>query len=414
VALLAEPLATNAAGRAGRVAITGIGIVAPGAVGIEPFRAMLDAAITAVTPIDRFDTEGLSAHCAALVRDFKARDYIPAMKMRRMNTLSRYAVSAARLAIDDAGVPMSSESGVALGTAFGPVQTSVDYMQEYVAKVAALAPPQLFAESVANARGSHIAIEFDLRGFNVTMTQRESSLLAAAMFASSQIVKGTVPSAIIGGVEEVNEMVFSVLDRLGTLAHAEEGLVERMRPFDRRRNGMSIGEGSAIFVAEGIPSRQPYGWLAGFGIARDTTATISDWGTGDAQVAAAMQAAIDDAEIQCSDIDAIYASANGTVRGDRLELRAIQRLFGASVPPVVAAKGYFGEYAAGGGFQLAAALLAMRDQKLHASFGFEEADSEMQFTPVTRPRATALRNILVNSISAGGGIVCAVVSREAS
>jgi len=395
-----------------RVAITGIGIVAPGAVGIESFRAMLDTAVSAVTPIDRFDTEGLSAHAAALVRDFKARDYIPAMKMRRMNTLSRYAVSAARLAIDDAGARPSSESGVALGTAFGPVQTSVDYMQEYVAKGAALAPPQLFAESVANAPGSHIAIEFDLRGFNITLTQRESSLLTAAMYASSQIVKGTVPSAIIGGVEEVNEMVFSVLDRLGALAHEQGGLPERMRPFDRRRNGMSLGEGSAIFIAEKLPSRQPYGWLAGFGIARDPTASISDWGTGDEHVAAAMQAAIDDAELTIADVDAIYASANGTKRGDLLEMRAIQRLFGDNVPPVVATKGYFGEYAAGGGFDLAAALLAIRDQKLHASFGFEEADPENRFAPVVAPRAANLRNILINSVSAGGGVVCAVVSRE--
>ena len=396
-----------------RVAISGIGIVAPGAVGIEPFRAMLDAGTTAVAPIERFDTNGLSAHTAALVSDFKARDYIPVMKLRRMNMLSRYAVSAARLAIDDAGAQPSSESGVALGTAFGPVQTSVDYMQEYVARGAALAPPQLFAESVANAPGSHIAIELDLRGFNLTVTQRESSLLAAAMFASSQIVKGTVPSAIIGGVEEVNEMVFSVLDRVGALAHSEDGVHEAMRPFDRRRNGMSIGEGSAIFIAEGTPSRQPYGWLAGFGIARDTTATISDCGTGDAQVAAAMAAAIDDAGLQLTDIDAIYASANGTKRGDRLELRAIQRLF-ERVPPVVATKAYVGEYAAGGGFQLAAALLAMRDQKLHASYGFAEADPEMQFTPVSEGRAVNLRNILVNSISAGGGVVCAVIAREES
>jgi len=395
-----------------RVAISGIGIVAPGAIGIESFRALLDAGKTAIAPVERFDTEGLSAHNAALVVDFKARDYIPAMKLRRMNTLSRYAVAAARLAIEDAGVALPNEAGVALGTAFGPVQTSVDYMQEYVAKGAALAPPQLFAESVANAPGSHIAIELDLRGFNLTVTQRESSLLAAAMFASSQIVKGTVPSAIIGGVEEVNEMVFSVLDRVGALAHAEDGIDEAMRPFDRRRNGMSIGEGSAIFIAEGAPSRQPYGWLSGFGIARDTTATISDWGTGDAQVAAAMAAAIDDAGLQPSDIDAIYAFANGTKRGDLLELRAIQRLFGDDVPPVVATKAYFGEYAAGGGFQLAAALLAMRDQTLHASFAFAESDPEMQFTVVTEARAANLRNILVNSISAGGGIVCAVISRE--
>jgi len=394
-----------------RVAVTGIGVVAPGAIGIESFRALLDAGTSAIAPVERFDTEGLSAHNAALVVDFKARDYIPAMKLRRMNTLSRYAVSATRLAIDDAGVSLPNDAGVAIGTAFGPVQTSVDYMQEYVAKGAALAPPQLFAESVANAPGSHIAIEHDLRGFNVTVTQRESSLLAAAMFASGQIVKGTVPSAIIGGVEEVNEMVFAVLDRVGALAYAEGELPEAMRPFDRRRNGMSIGEGSAIFVAEAEPAREPYGWIAGFGIARDTTASISDWGTGDVQVAAAMQAAIDDAGITIADIDAIYASANGTKRGDRLEIGAIQRMFGDGVP-VVATKGYFGEYAAGGGLQFAAALLAMRDQKLHSSFGFGEADPEMRFTPVRESRPAKLRNILVNSISAGGGIVCAVISKE--
>ena len=395
-----------------RVAITGIGIVAPGAVGIEPFRALLDAGTSAIAPVERFDTEGLAAHNAGLVIDFKARDYIPAMKLRRMNTLSRYAVAATRLALDDAGTTLPNDAGVALGTAFGPVQTSVDYMQEYVAKGAALAPPQLFAESVANAPGSHIAIDLDLRGFNVTITQRESSLLAAAMFASGQIVKGTVPSAIIGGVEEVNEMVFSVLDRLGALAHADGVLPEGMRPFDARRNGMSIGEGSAMFIAEGEPSSAPYGWIAGFGIARDTTATISDWGTGDAHVATAMQAAIDDAGISISEIDAVYASANGTKRGDLLEIRAVQRLFGDDVPPVVATKAYFGEYAAGGGLQLAAALLAMRDQKLHASFGFDEPDSHMRFAAVRESRPAKLRNILVNSISAGGGIVCAVIAKE--
>jgi 3-oxoacyl-(acyl-carrier-protein) synthase len=208
--------------------------------------------------------------------------------------------------------------------------------------------------------------------------------------------------------------VFSVLDRVGALAHADGELPERMRPFDRRRNGMSIGEGSAMLIAEGTPSRTPYGWLSGFGIARDTTATVSDWGTDDAQVVVAMKSAIDDADLHLSDIDAIYASANGTKRGDLLELRGIQRLFGDEVPPVVATKGFFGEYAAGGGFQLAAALLAMRDQKLHASCGFEEADPEMRFTPVREARPAHLRNILVNSVSAGGGIVCAVVSRESS
>lgn len=356
-----------------KVPITGIGVIAPDAIGIDAFRALLASGHTAIRDVERFDTSGLRATKAALVRDFKPRDFINPMKMRRMNTLSRLAVAAAKLAIEDCGAPLDANTGVAMGTSFGPVQTSVDYMREYVEKGAALAPPQLFAESVANAPGSHVAIEWGLRGFNVTITQRESSALSAAMYASTQIAKGNVGSALIGGVEEVNEMIFSVLDRIGALS---AGVA---RPFDG--DGISIGEGSAVFIA-GAGTRKPYGSFAGFGIGRDTTASISDWGTDHEAVARAMRAAIDDAEIALEDIDSVYASANGSRRADALEKRAIERLFGSV--NVVATKGIFGEYAAGGALQIAAALVALDEG--------------------------GARHVLVNSLSAGGGIVSAVLS----
>ena len=399
-----------------RVAITGIGVVAPGAIGIDAFRAQLAEERTSIAEVDRFDTAGLGAHKAAVIRDFKAKEFIAPMKLRRMNVLSRYALAAAKLALADAHVESAQlgETGVALGTAFGPVQTSVEYMQEYVEKGAALAPPQLFAESVANAPGSHIAIEHDFRGFNITVTQRESSALAAAMYASAQLIKGTVQSAIVGGVEELNEMSFSVLDRLGALAHANGNGDECARPFDARRNGLVIGEGSAMFIAQSAAAANAYGYFSGFGIGRDTTATISDWGSDAEAVARTMRAAIDDAELTPADIDAVYASANSTRRADALEYRALQALFGERVPPVVATKGYFGEYAAGGGLHLATAFLAMREQALHASLGFERGDPEMRLDVTRERRPAALRHILVNSISAGGGIICAIVSREAA
>jgi 3-oxoacyl-[acyl-carrier-protein] synthase II len=393
-----------------RVAITGIGVVAPGAIGIEAFRALLDRGRSAATTIDRFDTSSLRAHTAAVVTDFQPREFIAPMKLRRMNTLSRYAVAAARLAIIDRGGDLPNETGVAMGTAFGPVKTSADYMQEYVEKGAALAPPQLFAESVANAPGSHMAIEFALRGFNTTVTQRESSALAALMYGASQVAKGTAPAAVVGGVDELNDIVYGVLDRIGALAHANGESGEGARPFDRRRNGMVVGEGSALIIVEAAAAKA-YAWASGFGIARDTTATTSNWGEGHESVVAAMRAAIEDAELSTADIDAIYASANSTQRADRLEYRAIHSLFD-SVPAVVATKGYFGEYAAGGALQLVSAVLALRDQKLHASAGFSEGDAEMRFTPTRESQSRQLRHVLVNSISAGGGIVCAVLSRE--
>ena len=353
-----------------RVPITGIGVIAPGAIGIGAFRELLAGGATAVAEVDRFDTSGLSAHTAALVRDFKPRDFIPVMKMRRMNGLSRLAVAAAKLAIEDAQVTLPADTGVAIGTAFGPVQTSVEYMQEYVEKGASLAPPQLFAESVANAPGSHIAIEWGLRGFNVTITQRESSALAAAMYAATQLAKGTAGAVMIGGVEEANEMLFSVLDRIGALA-------------SDHKPGMILGEGSAMLVA-GQGVRQPYGWLAGFGIARDTTAPISDWGTDSNAVITAMNAAMSDAAVE--KVDAIFVSANGSPRGDALESRAIRERFGDI--ETVATKHVFGEYAAGGALQIVAALLALDEGRYD--------------------------NVLVNSLSAGGGIVCAVISRGAA
>lgn len=351
-----------------RIPITGIGVIAPDAIGVEAFRALLSSGNTAVHEVDRFDTNGLSAHTAAFVREFKARDFIAPMKMRRMNGLSRFAVAAAKLAIEDCGGSLPADTGVAIGTAFGPVQTSVEYMKEYVERGPALAPPQLFAESVANAPGSHIAIEWGLRGFNITITQRESSALAAAMYAATQIVKGTATAALIGGVEEANEMLFSVLDRIGALAH-------------ETHPGLVLGEGSAVLVAN-AGTRKPYGWLSGFGIARDTTATVSDWGTDEQAVITAMNAALADAEIER--VDAIFASANGSPRGDALEQRAIAQRFGDT--PVVQTKHVFGEYAAGGGLQLIAALLALDEGRYE--------------------------HVLVNSLSAGGGIVCAVLSRE--
>jgi 3-oxoacyl-[acyl-carrier-protein] synthase II len=218
-----------------------------------------------------------------------------------------------------------------------------------------------------------------------------------------------VSMALMGGVEEVNEMLYSVLDRVGALAHSADGMEEAARPFDTRRNGFLLGEGGAILVA-GAGTRRPYGFLSGFGMARVRDASISDWGSDETGVVTAMKAAIDDAELTPGAIDAVYASANGSRRGDALEERALRALFGSRIPPVVATKGLFGEYAAGGALHLAAALIALHDQRVHASPGYEGDGLPV----TTATREAALQHVLVNTVSAGGGVVCAVVSRDAA
>ena len=122
-----------------------------------------------------------------------------------------------------------------------------------------------------------------------------------------------------------------------------------------------------------------YGFLSGFGIARDVTASMSDWGSDPNAVVTAMRAAIEDGDLGVRDIDAVFVSDNGVGRLRDVESRAVQQLFGDVT--TVNTKQIFGEYAAAGALQLVEALRSPH------------------------------RNILVNSISAGGGIICAVVTR---
>jgi 3-oxoacyl-(acyl-carrier-protein) synthase len=399
------------------VAVTGIGLVAPGAIGIDAFRELLRSGRSAVAPVSRFDTGGLRAHSAALIDGFSPKKYIPLMKLRRMNGLSRLAMAACRLALDDAGIEdfeQPTRVGLSIGTTFGPVDTSAEYLREYVAKGAALAPPQLFAESVANAPGSHIAIEFGLQGFNLTFTQREASAMTGLMFAATQLVKGTVEAAISGGVDEMSEITFSVLDRIGALAYRKGDLEEAARPFDAHRNGMVLGEGAAILLLEPAGGeRKAYGYVSGFGIAKDTTASISDWGEGVDSVVAAMRQAVEDAGIVPGEVDGVVASANASLRGDRLEARALKSFFGDAIPPVVAPKSYFGEYAAGGALQIVAALLMLSGQELFATPGFEQGEPGLELPIVTSRREASLKHILVNALSAGGGVISTVLSRDA-
>lgn len=402
-----------------RIAITGVGIVAPGVLGAEAFAERLESGESFLSEITRFDTADLRSHRAGLIHEFSAKGFIPPMKMRRMNYLSRMGLVAAKLALQDLSSqerPLSDDGddiGVAIGTMFGPVQTSVEYLLEYVEKGAALAPPQLFAESVANAPGSHIAIEYGFRGFNLTFTQRESSVLAAAMFASGQILKGSIQGAVVGGVEEINEITFSVLDRIRALATADDH-AEEARPFDRDRRGIVVGEGSAMFVFENEPRaaslhRRVYAYLTGFGIARDLSASLSNWGSDATGVARAMRGAMEDAGVKSEEIDAVWASANGSIAGDRVEARAIREVFGHKIPPVVATKSSFGEYAAAGGLHFGSAVMALNRQLLPGTPGYRSSEAGLELPVNVSPRAHSIDRILVNSLSAGGGIISAIL-----
>lgn len=392
------------------VAVTGVGVVVPGAIGFDAFTELLRNGRSAIATDESLTGRGFRSQSAGRVTGFTPKQFIKPAKLRRLNQLSRFGLAAASLALEQAGIDPSSASstGVSLGTSFGPVETSVRYLDEYLDKGPSLAPPQLFAESVANAPGSHIAIEWGLRGFNVTFTQREASAATAMGYAAVQLASGNVRRALCGGVEEINDVLYGVLDRVGALARGDRPGLERMRPFDQRRSGLLPGEGGAVIVLD-EESSSPLCHVTGFATGRDRSASLIGWGTDHSALSNVMRRAVEDAGLELAQIDVIHASANGSRQGDAIEARAVAELFGGEVP-VVATKGYFGEYAGGGGAQLAAAIASISEGVLWKSVGFESGEEAISV--VTEPTRLRSNHVLVNAIAAGGGIVSLVLSRE--
>src|SRR6266513_3115820 len=174
-----------------RVLVTGIGSISCFGVGHAAFVDGLQAGASGIAPIARFDTSACRSHSAALIRDFDPAAFIPPLKLRRIDAVGRVALACARLAFTDAGcVPDASgrdDVGVALGTFTAGLDSLVEYLDGLTSHGPTGVPAILFSNTVSNAPASLAAIEFGLRGPNVTFNQREASSLAAIAFGAAAV-----------------------------------------------------------------------------------------------------------------------------------------------------------------------------------------------------------------------------------
>jgi 3-oxoacyl-(acyl-carrier-protein) synthase len=267
---------------------------------------------------------------------------------------------------------------------------------------------------VANAPAAQVAIACRATGPNVTITQREAGPILALARAAGDVAAGRVPCALAGAADEAPPIVHAVLDRFGSLAHAEEGLDERARPFDRRRNGFLLGEGAAVLVLEDEDAARGRGApvlarVLAAGSAFDPTASRVSWGDGAAGLGAALRRVLERAGLRPEDVDLVVSGASGAVSGDRLEALTLRAAWGASpLPPVAAPKAVVAEY---GGAALAAGVLAAGGDPLGPTAGFEVADPELGLVPHDGRPLAPPRRTLVTALAAGGAAAWVVLER---
>jgi len=394
-----------------RVVITGIGCISCFGIGYDAFVTAIGSGTTGVAPITRFDTAACRSHAAATVRDFDPAAFIAPLKLRRVDAVGRIALACTRLLFDDAGgVPGAGgrdDLGIALGTATAGLDSLVEYLDGLTAHGPTGVPAILFSNTVSNAPASLCAIEFGLRGPNVTFNQREASSLGALAFSVGAIRQGRTTAMVTGGADFVEEIFFKVHDRFRALSPMRgTGTGEAARPFDRDRNGFILGEGGFLLLVESAAAAaargaRVYGEILGVG-ATASKAAVNGWPADGAGLVNAMRLALSDARLQAGEIAAVVGTANGSPVLDRQEADAISEVFGRRPVPVCSVKGAIGESGAAGAAGLIMGLRSLAAGTVPPTVGFSQPDPAGTVCVSHAPQPVHGDTFLVNSVASGG------------
>jgi 3-oxoacyl-[acyl-carrier-protein] synthase II len=401
------------------IAVTGIGVVAPTGVSLPAFRAALLEGRTAIAP-------GPDGFLRAPVGDFAAKRWISPGALRRMPRLVQMAIVAAKQALADAaGVTLPADGplleatkaptealgldparvGAVLGTGLGTFDQTMEFLLGYLEGGPEAASPLLFPTSVMNAAAGLLAVECGLRGVNSTINHKDSSPLLAIGMAMDQLRIGRADAIVVGALDELCDPILLGYQLLGGLSR------QAMRPYDRARSGLGLGESAALLVLERLPEARARGRRV-HAVLPYRAETAEDrprvgWGEGRAGKEAIR--VVREAIAEADAIDWIAGSGNGT-RLDELELSALAQGFeGRAVPPISSILSQTGESAASALLRVCAAIIACQEGFIPGTLGLEQPIAEL---PLLRaPQRRPVRRVLVPSFGQGGSNCALVVER---
>ena len=314
-----------------RVVITGLGIVSSIGIGREAFWENCLKGTSGIKPVQRFDVNSYRSRLGGHLPEIDFKAYIKPANLRRMDRIGKIVVSSVHLAIEDSGLLLEKENphriGISIGTGLGSSDTVDQFFRSLLREGPTGAAPLLFQTAVPNAITSHCSIEYGIKGANITFSHKETSTEMALTYAYHLLEEGRADVVIAGGGDELSEPLYHVYSRLGALSPGKGGGAEGMRPFDRERNGIVLGEGSGILVLETVEHAEKrgakiYGELAGAGLSGSTDGLLQYDRSGDS-IARAMSSAAQEPSM----VDYISAAANSTRYLDRAETLAIKKAF---------------------------------------------------------------------------------------
>lgn len=381
-------------GSARRVAITGLGVVAPCGLGKEAFwKGLLGP--------------GITDHKAIHIPDWDPLPYFDSPKdARRADRVEQMALAAAAEAMAQAGdLGIDSRRiGTIFGTGVGGLGTLEEQIRVLVEKGERRVSPFLVPMMMANAAGAAISMRYGLRGPNETICTACAASTHSIGYAARQIAWGMCDAAVTGGSEAAGVPIaiasFGNMTALSTSGSS--------RPFDRDRDGFVLGEGAAVLVLEEWENAVRRGaTILGevLGAASNADAHhITAPSPGGVGAIRCIELALEDAGLAPSDIKQINAHGTSTPLNDAAEAAAIAHVFGPNGPAVVSTKGVTGHaLGAAGALEAAAVLLSMQHGLIPPTAGTTNVDPSFTIDIVTgAPRPWEPGPTMSNSFGFGG------------
>lgn len=399
-----------------RIVITGIGVLASNGIGKDAFWAALRAGQSGVKPVTLFDTSTTRSKLAGEITGFTPEEYLGNKGLRTFDRSTKLVLSAAKLALDDGGFKypldedLSLRTGVALGSTLGSVWSISEFDKEGLRGGPRSVNPALFSNTVINAPASQISIRFNIKGFNATISTGFAASLDAIDYAVNLMKLYDYDVVLSGGVEELCIQTFLGFHKIGHLAGSRDGKSEVNCPFDKRRNGIVLGEGACILILEELEHAKKrgatiYAEILGYGTSFDPKSKniYSPKAEGAAK---AMKFALEDAKINAGDIDYISATANSTLDCDVMETRAVNRVFGdeAKKVPISSIKSMIGDtFSASGAMNVAASVGAIMKDFIPPTINYDSKDNrcDLDYVP-NNGRGKKVKKVLVNSFTPTG------------
>lgn len=405
-----------------RIVITGMGAVTPIGIGVADYWRALVGGKGGVGRITRFPPDGLPCQIGAEVKGFAPENYLSKKLVKETDPFAQYAIAAMQMAIQESGLDLSAEDpyrvGVVLGTSIGGIASIADAQDRITRTGSTRLSPHFITKMLGNLAATHVAISYGLKGPSVTVSTACASGGDAVGMAAMFLQLGEADVMIAAGAESLFcTLVIAGLHATRAVSTNNGEPEKACRPFDRRRDGMVLGEGGGAIILEtlaharkrGAPVQAELLAYANYGEGYHITAPAPD-GSGEIRC---MQRALAKAGLSPDDIDYINAHGTSTPLGDKIETLAIKSVFGprAYRIPVSSTKGATGHLmGAGGVIELITCVKAIQEKIVPPTINYEEPDPEcdLDYVP-NRARRAEVRTAMSNAFGFGGQNACLIV-----